>query len=147
MTGADALRTRNKMRLILLLFYQVGSDISEGEARVLEDYGWRPNSGLGSMLNYCDRVVHDRSHERDISDWRLRIGKLLMDGYDGGRIVQADLPKRVLDRAAGGRCAGVKLETWPRCQPPPPPPSLGGISWLLSGPRNAVHVVHLVSWM
>ncbi|CAA6658648.1 unnamed protein product [Spirodela intermedia] len=72
----------------------VGSDISEGEARVLEDYGWRPNCGLGSMLNYCDRVVHDRSHERNTSDWRAKIGKLLMDGYDGGRIVQADLPRK-----------------------------------------------------
>ncbi|CAH9082337.1 unnamed protein product [Cuscuta epithymum] len=71
----------------------VGEDVSEGEARVLVGYGWTPNTGLGSMLNYCDRVVHDRKQqERDSSEWRTKIGKMLIDGYNGGRIVPIELP-------------------------------------------------------
>ncbi|CAH9113018.1 unnamed protein product [Cuscuta europaea] len=71
----------------------VGEDVSEGEARVLVGYGWTPNTGLGSMLNYCDRVVHDRKQqERDGSEWRTKIGKMLIDGYNGGRIVPIELP-------------------------------------------------------
>ena len=50
-------------------------------------YGWRPNSGLGTMLNYRDRVFHDRKNEKDSSEWRSKIGKLLMNGYNGGSIV------------------------------------------------------------
>ncbi|KAJ6752762.1 putative proteinC DOMAIN-CONTAINING PROTEIN 8 [Salix koriyanagi] len=65
----------------------VGEDITEGEAQVLMQYGWRPNSGLGTMLNYRDRVFHDRKNEKDSSEWRSKIGKLLMDGYNGGSIV------------------------------------------------------------
>ncbi|KAL5708420.1 hypothetical protein ACHQM5_019216 [Ranunculus cassubicifolius] len=73
----------------------VGEDLTEGEARVLEEYGWTPNTGLGSMLNYCDRVVHDRKNEaEDVSDWRTKIGKLLMNGLDGGTIVLDKLPKK-----------------------------------------------------
>uniref|UniRef100_A0A1D1YUD0 Sensory neuron membrane protein 2 n=2 Tax=Anthurium amnicola TaxID=1678845 RepID=A0A1D1YUD0_9ARAE len=87
----------------------VGVDLSEGEARVLEEYGWQLNTGLGSMLNYSDRVVHDRGNERDSSEWRLKIGRLLMDGYDGGRIVKADLPKKVIDYV-GSHCSEIKME-------------------------------------
>ncbi|KAJ6290759.1 hypothetical protein OIU78_026494 [Salix suchowensis] len=65
----------------------VGEDITEGEAQVLMQYGWRPNSGLGTMLNYRDRVFHDRKNEKDSSEWRSKIGKLLMNGYNGGSIV------------------------------------------------------------
>ncbi|KAJ6684230.1 putative proteinC DOMAIN-CONTAINING PROTEIN 8 [Salix viminalis] len=65
----------------------VGEDITEGEAQVLMHYGWRPNSGLGTMLNYRDRVFHDRKNEKDSSEWRSKIGKLLMNGYNGGSIV------------------------------------------------------------
>ena len=54
---------------------------------MLMDYGWVPNSGLGTMLNYCDRVVHDRKNERDTSEWRSKIGRLLADGYNRGSIV------------------------------------------------------------
>ncbi|XP_027178854.1 uncharacterized protein LOC113777839 [Coffea eugenioides] len=74
----------------------VGEDLTEGEARVLMEYGWIPNSGLGSMLNYCDRVVHDRKSE-DTSEWRSKIGKLLIDGYNGGCIVPTDVPKKVVE--------------------------------------------------
>ncbi|CAH9106168.1 unnamed protein product [Cuscuta europaea] len=71
----------------------VGEDVSEGEARVLVGYGWTPNTGLGSMLNYCDRVVHDRKQqERDSSEWRTKIGKMLIDGYNGGTIAPIELP-------------------------------------------------------
>ncbi|GAB2212412.1 hypothetical protein Droror1_Dr00020374 [Drosera rotundifolia] len=75
----------------------VGEDLSEGEARVLAEYGWIPNTGLGTMLNYCDRVVHDRKKEVDPREWRSKIGKLLMDGYSGGTLVCSDVPKKLLD--------------------------------------------------
>ncbi|CAA0821047.1 Unknown protein [Striga hermonthica] len=67
----------------------VGDDISEGEARVLMGFGWIPNTGLGTMLNYFDRVVHDRRNERDRSEWRSKIGKLLAEGLNGGTITSA----------------------------------------------------------
>lgn len=75
---------------------QVGEDLTEGEARVLREYGWIPNTGLGTMLNYCDRVVHDRKTE-DPAEWRSKIGKLLIDGYNGGCIVATDVPKKVTE--------------------------------------------------
>ncbi|XP_065848942.1 uncharacterized protein [Euphorbia lathyris] len=76
----------------------VGEDISEGEAEVLMQYGWTPNSGLGTMLNYCDRVVHDRKNEeREISEWRSKIGKLLMAGYNGGSIISSTIPAKAVD--------------------------------------------------
>ncbi|KAI7749342.1 hypothetical protein M8C21_009119 [Ambrosia artemisiifolia] len=77
----------------------VGDDLTEGEARVLMEYGWIPNTGLGTMLNYCDRVVHDRKNESesDGSEWRSKIGKILTDGYHGGIIVPNDIPKKVME--------------------------------------------------
>ncbi|XP_068663452.1 uncharacterized protein [Aristolochia californica] len=75
---------------------QVGEDLTEGEARILEEYGWRPNGGLGTMLNYCDRVVHDRKSEGDSLEWKSKIGKLLMEGYDGGTVVMAKLPRNLI---------------------------------------------------
>ncbi|KAL2252471.1 UNVERIFIED_CONTAM: hypothetical protein Sindi_0041800 [Sesamum indicum] len=75
---------------------QVGDDLSDGEARVLMEYGWVPNTGLGTMLNYYDRVVHDRKTERS-SEWRSKIGKLLMDGYNGGTIISAGIPGKVAE--------------------------------------------------
>ncbi|KAI3976523.1 hypothetical protein MKX01_008381 [Papaver californicum] len=88
----------------------VGKDLSEGEARVLEEYGWIPNSGLGSMLNYCDRVVHDKSNERDGSEWRNKIGKLLMDGLKGGTIVLSNLPKKLMGYDSTTSNSQVKQE-------------------------------------
>ncbi|XP_024975596.1 uncharacterized protein LOC112513538 isoform X1 [Cynara cardunculus var. scolymus] len=87
----------------------VGDDMTEGEARVLMEYGWIPNSGLGTMLNYCDRVVHDRKHESDTSEWRSKIGKLLTDGYNGGTIVPNDIPKKVMESGIS-HTSQVKLE-------------------------------------
>ncbi|XP_021775157.1 uncharacterized protein LOC110739012 [Chenopodium quinoa] len=75
----------------------VGEDLSEGEAQVLAEYGWTPNTGLGTMLNYCDRVVHDRKQELDSSEWRMKIGRQLMNGYNGGNIVAKNLPKRLME--------------------------------------------------
>ncbi|KAK7276232.1 hypothetical protein RIF29_17369 [Crotalaria pallida] len=72
-----------------------GEDLTEGEAKVLMEYGWTPNSGLGTMLNYRDRVVHDRKNEKYSSEWRSKIGKLLMDGYNSGTIVMPNIPKKV----------------------------------------------------
>ncbi len=57
------------------------------------EYGWVQNSGLGTMLNYCERVVHDRKNEKDSSEWRSKIAKLLMDGYNGGIIVATNVMK------------------------------------------------------
>ncbi|KAI5434730.1 hypothetical protein KIW84_021522 [Lathyrus oleraceus] len=78
----------------------VGEDLAEGEAKVLMEYGWIPNTGLGTMLNYRDRVVHDRK-KVDTSEWRAKIGKLLMNGYCGGTTLTPNIPKRVADY----RCA------------------------------------------
>ncbi|KAJ4833868.1 hypothetical protein Tsubulata_039778 [Turnera subulata] len=88
----------------------VGEDITEGEAQVLMQFGWVPNSGLGTMLNYCDRVVHDRKQEKDTSEWRSKIGKLLMDGYNGGTIVSTSiLTDDVVDYTSGGN-PQIKME-------------------------------------
>ncbi|KAK8717685.1 hypothetical protein V6N13_044943 [Hibiscus sabdariffa] len=73
----------------------VGEDLTEGEAKVLMQYGWVPNTGLGTMLNYCDRVVHDRKNESDSSEWRSKIGKLLADAYNGGIIVSSSVVEDV----------------------------------------------------
>ncbi|GLJ49728.1 hypothetical protein SUGI_1055380 [Cryptomeria japonica] len=73
---------------------EIGHDLNAEEASILEDYGWTPNSGLASLLNYCDRVVHDRKDDDDM-EWRSKIGKLLMDGHAGGRITKANIPKKL----------------------------------------------------
>lgn len=70
----------------------VGEDLSEGEAKVLQEYGWIPNTGLGTLLNYRDRVVHDRWNERYSTDWRMKIGKLLMNGYSEGELIITHVP-------------------------------------------------------
>ncbi|RZC70759.1 hypothetical protein C5167_033904, partial [Papaver somniferum] len=88
----------------------VGEDLSEGEARVLEEYGWIPNSGLGSMLNYCDRVIHDKRNEKDGSEWRKKIGKLLRDGLSGGTIVFSNLPKKLMGDKGTTFSSQIKLE-------------------------------------
>ncbi|CAN1851123.1 hypothetical protein LINPERHAP1_LOCUS40105 [Linum perenne] len=79
------------------LVEQVGEDLSEGEAKVLMQYGWTPNTGVGTMLNYCDRVVHDRKNEKDSLEWKSKIGKLLMDGYNGGTIVSSNAEQATRD--------------------------------------------------
>ncbi|RZC56791.1 hypothetical protein C5167_015660 [Papaver somniferum] len=91
-------------------FDLVGEDLSEGEARVLEEYGWIPNSGLGSMLNYCDRVIHDKRNEKDGSEWRKKIGKLLRDGLNGGTIVFSNLPKKLMGDKGTTSSSQIKLE-------------------------------------
>lgn len=74
----------------------MGDDLTEGEAKVLMGYGWVPNTGLGTMLNYRDRVVHDHKNEKDSSEWKSKIGKLLMDGYNGGTIVSG-IPSKLME--------------------------------------------------
>lgn len=87
----------------------VGEDLSEGEARVLAEYGWTPNTGLGTMLNYCDRVVHDRKQDIDSLEWRSKIARQLMNGYNGGNIISKDLPKKFVEfQSSEG--AQVKVE-------------------------------------
>ncbi|WOL02588.1 hypothetical protein Cni_G11307 [Canna indica] len=87
----------------------VGEDLTEGEARVLEEYGWSPNCGLGTMLNYCDRVVHDKKNERYSDEWRAKIGKLLMVGHDAGRTVIVNMPKRLMKYATNDSLQ-IKME-------------------------------------
>jgi hypothetical protein len=92
--------------------FQVGTDLTEGEAHVLEGYGWLRNTGLGTMVNYRDRVVHDRWTEKSVSDWRSKIGKLLMVGYAEGQSITTLGPKKILDmlEATGDAEFEVKLE-------------------------------------
>lgn len=74
----------------------MGLHLTNDEASILEDYGWNPSSGLGSLLNFCERVVHDYNKgQEDLgNDWKQKIGKLLMDGYDHGSIVQS-IPRKL----------------------------------------------------
>ncbi|KAG2542450.1 uncharacterized protein LOC120692056 isoform X2 [Panicum virgatum] len=90
----------------------VGEDLTEGEAHVLEEYGWIRNTGLGTMVNYRDRVVHDRWTEKNVSDWRAKIGKLLMTGYAEGQSVTIHGPKKVANllEATGEAEIDIKLE-------------------------------------
>ncbi|KAJ7960086.1 NAC domain-containing protein 8 [Quillaja saponaria] len=88
----------------------VGDDLTEGEAKVLMEYGWVPNSGLGTMLNYSDRVVHDRKNDKDSSEWRTKIGKILVDGYNCGTMVAPNIPKKVLEYR-GAEIPEIKLES------------------------------------
>ncbi|KAJ0043321.1 hypothetical protein Pint_18562 [Pistacia integerrima] len=75
---------------------KVGEDLTEGEAKVLMGFGWIQNTGLGTMLNYRDRVFHDRKNEKESSEWRSKIGKLLIDGYNGGSIVSTNIPGNIV---------------------------------------------------
>lgn len=86
-----------------------GEDITEGEAQVLMQYGWTPNSGLGTMLNYCDRVFHDRKNEKDSSEWRSKIGKLLMNGYNGGSIVSNNVETELIQHTSA-ESPQIKME-------------------------------------
>ncbi|KAF7816329.1 uncharacterized protein G2W53_030298 [Senna tora] len=99
---AMKLSSCSRISLIENKALMVGEDMTEGEAQVLMEYGWTPNSGLGTMLNFCDRVVHDRKNEKDSSEWRSKIGKLLMDGYNGGTIVAPNIPKRASEYSQTG---------------------------------------------
>lgn len=75
---------------------QVGYELTVDESKVLEGYGWTSNTGLGSFLNFCDRVVHDVKDDDNL-EWRQRIGKCLMDGYDKGRITIQNVPPRLME--------------------------------------------------
>ncbi|KAK6775043.1 hypothetical protein RDI58_026044 [Solanum bulbocastanum] len=68
-------------------------------------YGWIRNTGLGTMLKYCDRVIHDRITEKDGSEWKSKIEKLLVAGYSGGSIVE-----NPVDHNVAQNCPEIKLE-------------------------------------
>ncbi|KAL6645124.1 hypothetical protein ACP70R_016732 [Stipagrostis hirtigluma subsp. patula] len=88
----------------------VGEDLTEGEAKVLEEYGWIRNSGLGTMLNYRDRVVHDRWTEKCVTDWRMKIGKLLMTGYAEGQTISTHAPKKLADLLENTEDAEIEIK-------------------------------------
>lgn len=73
---------------------EVGLNLSQEEADILEGYGWSPNCGIATLLNFCDRVVHDYNRDGDSMEWKVKIGKLLMDGYDHGSLLK-DPPRRL----------------------------------------------------
>nr|XP_016499280.1 PREDICTED: uncharacterized protein LOC107817901 isoform X1 [Nicotiana tabacum]XP_016499281.1 PREDICTED: uncharacterized protein LOC107817901 isoform X1 [Nicotiana tabacum] len=102
---AMKLTSCSRVNLIENRTLTVGEELSEGEARVLMAYGWVPNTGLGTMLNYCDRVCHDRKTEKDISEWRSKIGQMLIDGYNGGSLV-----RKTVDLSVALNCPQIKLE-------------------------------------
>ncbi|XP_024183117.1 uncharacterized protein LOC112188264 isoform X2 [Rosa chinensis] len=106
---AMKLTSCSRLSLIENKALTVGEDLSEGEAQVLLEYGWEPNTGLGTMLKYCERVVHDRKNESDSSEWRSKIGKMLMDGYNGGTLVTTNIPKKVIE-CREVQCPEIKLE-------------------------------------
>ncbi|KAI5069118.1 hypothetical protein GOP47_0015419 [Adiantum capillus-veneris] len=74
---------------------EVGYELTEGESKILEGFGWAAGTGLGSFLNFCDRVIHDVKDDDNL-EWRQKIGKCLMDGYDRGRIMTPCLPVKFL---------------------------------------------------
>ncbi|GMH05861.1 hypothetical protein Nepgr_007701 [Nepenthes gracilis] len=93
-----------------MFLVKVGEDLSEGEARVLAEYGWMPNTGLGTLLNFSDRVVHDRKNEMDGCEWQLKIAKLLIKGYNGSNIICKDVPKKLVD-CKGSQSTQLKHKT------------------------------------
>ncbi|KAL5745198.1 hypothetical protein ACOSP7_026344 [Xanthoceras sorbifolium] len=106
---AMKLTSFGRVNLIENKALSVGEDLSEGEAKVLMAFGWVPNTGLGTMLNYCDRVYHDRKNEKDTSEWRSKIGNLLMDGYNGGTIVSTNVSGNIIN-CKGSDGPQIKLE-------------------------------------
>ncbi|KAG7555499.1 hypothetical protein ISN44_As11g016330 [Arabidopsis suecica] len=92
----------------------VGEDMTEGEAEVLMKYGWVANTGLGTMVNYRDRVYHDRKTQKQTSVWRCKISELLVDGYNSGTIVSTFIAPHDDDDVddAGLYMGDVKLESY-----------------------------------
>ncbi|MCO5559695.1 hypothetical protein L7F22_013296 [Adiantum nelumboides] len=74
---------------------EVGYELTKDESKILEGFGWVAGTGLGSFLNFCDRVFHDVKDDDNL-EWRQKIGKCLMDGYDKGRITTPFLPLKFL---------------------------------------------------
>lgn len=71
---------------------------------MLKSYGWVPNTALGTMLKYYDRVYHDRVSEKQSVEWKSKIGKLLIAGITGGIIVEKD------EENVAQSCPEIKLE-------------------------------------
>jgi hypothetical protein len=87
--------------------------MTAGEAEVLIKYGWVANTGLGTMLNYRDRVYHDRKTQKPTSEWRSKISELLIDGYNSGTIVSTLIAPHDDDiDDAGLDMEDVKLEPY-----------------------------------
>ncbi|GBG73076.1 hypothetical protein CBR_g12792 [Chara braunii] len=90
---------------------EVGKDLTKEDAEMLEGFGWAPNSGLGSLLNFCDRVVHLKGVREESKDWRRQIGEKLMAGYaQGGIPQQHGIGKHeAMDEEEAGMCNAVAV--------------------------------------
>jgi len=78
--------------------------LSSGRKEMLEEYGWTADRGLGTLLNFSERVVHD--HQMNADDWQAKIGRQISWGASMGR----------LERQYKPAAAGAPT-------PPPPPPA------------------------
>mmetsp|Transcript_23018 Transcript_23018/g.63930 ORF Transcript_23018/g.63930 Transcript_23018/m.63930 type:complete len:549 (+) Transcript_23018:38-1684(+) len=59
-------------------------DLSPEQEQVLKGCGWTPGKGLGSLLNFCERLVHD--HRMDADEWKDKIAKQIAQGALMGRL-------------------------------------------------------------
>lgn len=81
--------------------------IPPDELRVLEEFGRKPETGLGAFLNFANRVVHDYKDECTLEQWQVRIRGELHRGRNTGQIEKSPRP---LPRAGLGEIAPLALE-------------------------------------
>jgi hypothetical protein len=88
-------------------FPQLIKGIPPDELRVLEDFGRKRETGLGSFLNFANRVVHDYKDECTLEQWQTRIRSELHRGRNTGQIDKS--PGRPLSWAGLGEIAPLAL--------------------------------------
>lgn len=86
---------------------QLIKGIPPDELRVLEDFGRKRETGLGSFLNFANRVVHDYKDECTLEQWQTRIRSELHRGRNTGQIDKS--PGRPLSWAGLGEIAPLAL--------------------------------------
>jgi hypothetical protein len=93
------------------LLSQLIKGIPPDELRVLEDFGRKRETGLGSFLNFANRVVHDYKDECTLEQWQTRIRSELHRGRNTGQIDKS--PGRPLSWAGLGEIAPLALGSAP----------------------------------
>ncbi|GAQ91072.1 hypothetical protein KFL_007230040 [Klebsormidium nitens] len=83
--------------------------IPPDELRVLEEFGRKPETGLGSFLNFANRVVHDYKDECTLEQWQTRIREELHRGRNTGQIEKS--PRPLPWAGLLGEVAPLALET------------------------------------